>query len=124
MIFEFLGATLFIVVCACILRSLGSRMAAVFSAICTVLVLLEAISASSGIFSSVMAFCDGEYAEAVGVCLKIVGVGYLFGSVSEICRALSEEQIARGVESVGRVEIILLVLPFVKEIIDMGAALF
>ena len=121
--FEFLGAVVFIAVSSYVLKSLGARTAAVFSALSVVLIFLEGISRVSGIFSSLTAFTESEYSEAVGACLKIVGVGYLFGSTAEVCRALSEEGIAKGVESVGRVEIILIVLPFVKEIIDMGAVL-
>ena len=79
-----MGAVVFIAVCAYVLRSLGSRMTAVFSAICTALVFIEVVSSFSEIFSFAGGFLDGEYAEASAVCLKVVGVGYLFGSASEI----------------------------------------
>lgn len=120
---DFLGAVVFIASCAYILKSLGSRTAVIFSALCTVLVLLEAVSGASGIFSSLASLMDGEYTDSIAVCLKVIGVGYIFGSAAEVCRLLSEEGVAKGVETVGRVEIILLVLPFVKEIIGMGESL-
>ena len=123
MIIEFLGAAILICICAFLLKSLGSRTAAVFSALCTVIILIEGVGRVSGLLASLFGVIPAECSDVIGACLKVVGAGYLFGATADVCRTLSETEIAKAVEVVGRVEIILIVLPFVKEIIDMGAEL-
>lgn len=123
MIVEFLGAAILICICAFLLKSLGARTAAVFSALCIVIIMIEGVGRVSGLLSSLFLVIPTAHSDILSACLKVVGAGYLFGVTSDVCRTLSETEIAKAVETVGRVEIILLVLPFVKEIIDMGAEL-
>ena len=59
----------------------------------------------------------GAYATAI---LKIVGVGYAFGICSDICAELGEGGLASAVCLFGRVEIMAILLPFIKMIIEKG----
>ncbi len=58
-----------------------------------------------------------EYAKDV---IRIVGVGYVFGIGSDICAELGEGGLASALNVAGRVEIILIMLPFVKRIIALA----
>ena len=61
-----------------------------------------------------------EYAVAM---LKMVGVGYAFGICSDVCRELGENTLGNTVALLGRAEILLISLPFVKRIIERGIEL-
>lgn len=61
-----------------------------------------------------------EYAVAI---LKIVGVGYAFGMCSDICAELGETSLGGAVCLFGKVEIIMLSVPFIKDIIEKGLEL-
>ena len=61
-----------------------------------------------------------EYAVAM---LKMVGVGYAFGICSDVCRELGEGTLGSTVCLLGRVEILLICLPFIKRIIERGVEL-
>ena len=55
--------------------------------------------------------------------IKLIGLGYLVGIVSDICKELGEGLIAKGVLLVGRVEIISIVAPYFFEVIRIGVSL-
>ncbi len=69
------------------------------------------------------------YSEAAGlseaaVCAaKVIGVGYIFGITSDILTELGEPMPSKALTAVGRVEIILIVLPYISDIIDLGLKL-
>ena len=64
---------------------------------------------------------DGrEYAVAM---LKMVGVGYAFGICSDVCRELGETSRGNVVCLVGRVEILVISMPFIKRIIEKSVEL-
>ena len=68
----------------------------------------------------------GEWAgvsEPLSAAVKILGIGYLFGMCADVCRELGEGGAAKAVETVGRVEIIAVVIPYFKEIVSVGAEL-
>ncbi len=57
------------------------------------------------------------------IAVKVLGIGYVFGIVSEVCEELGERGIATVTVNVGRVEIFMLVFPYFKEIVEMGIKL-
>ena len=63
---------------------------------------------------------DKEYAVAM---LKMVGVGYAFGICSDMCRELGESTLAGVVSLFGRVEILMISLPYIKRIVEKGVEL-
>lgn len=64
---------------------------------------------------------DGK--EYAVVMLKMVGVGYAFGVCSDVCRELGETSLSGVVALLGRVEILVLSVPFVKRIIECSVEL-
>jgi stage III sporulation protein AD len=88
------------------------------------MILLEAGRGFFGIFRSVEnIFQSVGFSEGAGAAIKILGLGYLFGICADVCRELGENSIAKAVEVAGRAEILMVVIPFLEEIIEMGAEL-
>lgn len=61
-----------------------------------------------------------EYTEII---LKSLGIGYITQVSSDLCRDCGENTIAFGIESVGKIEIIILALPLINKIIEMSEEL-
>lgn len=80
--------------------------------------LLPHIESISGVFRE-----SGVIPDAAALMLKIVGIGYICGFSADMCRDLGAGEIAAKVEMFGKFEIIILVLPVVKEILDAGMGL-
>ena len=55
--------------------------------------------------------------------LKVVGIGYITGITSDICRELDSFSLSSVVSLVGRIEIIAGVLPFFNDIMSLGGEL-
>ena len=53
----------------------------------------------------------------------MLGVGYVFGIVSDICEEMGERGISSAVINAGRIEIFLLIFPYFKKILEMGIGL-
>ena len=121
---EVIGGALLLTFCALLLRSLGWKGVPCFIALCLVLILSQLSDGIHKITSSLTSLTNyGELTEILRGAVKIVGVGYLFGICSDVCRELGENGIAKAVEIVGRVEIIIVVMPFLMDIINLGVEL-
>lgn len=113
-----------LLICAQLLRTLGWRGAPVFVSVCAVIILAETGSVFFEIFASVEnMFSGAELSYALAAAMKILGIGYLFGICSDVCRELGESTLAKVTEVVGRAEILMVILPFFEEIIEKGAEL-
>ena len=61
--------------------------------------------------------------DASKCAMKVVGLGYVFGFTSDVCRELGEGGIANAVGLVGRVETFLAVFPYFEKTLEIGAGL-
>lgn len=61
-----------------------------------------------------------EYMEII---LKTLAIAYMTQISSEICRESGENSIAFGIETVGKIEIVILSLPLINNIISMSKEL-
>ena len=114
-----------ICVCALLLREIGSRGIPVLISLAFCILLSASFSKLFGIFGELrdmQLFSSAE--EILRTAMKVLCVGYLFGISADTCRTLGEEMIAKGVEIGGRVEILLIIFPFFKRILELGAELF
>lgn len=72
-----------------------------------------------GIMSPMLDFIgdtlDKSYKTAV---LKALGVAFLTGICSQVCRESGEDGLALGIENVGKTEILLLALPFLRDVLS------
>ncbi len=59
---------------------------------------------------------ENEYGKAM---LKALGITYLTFICSSVCRDCGEASVASGVEAVGKAELVLLALPFLKQILHV-----
>lgn len=120
-----LGAALLFAAASLILKSFGWRGAPVFSCLCIVGVfslLSETFSLIKDNVEQIAITADlGEYAEAV---LKITGIGYLYTIGSELCSELGEAGLSKAVTAGGKLEIIIVALPFFSRILDTVTQLF
>ena len=107
--------------CAVLLKNLGWRGAAVFTALGIAVILTEL----RDVFSEIGSF--GELWENLGeggvAIFKIMGLGYLFGISADICRELGESGISSALTLVGRFEIIAVATPFIYEIFSLALSL-
>ena len=69
------------------------------------------LSASSGL------------SESFRCALKAVGTGYLFGITSDVCTELGEVGVAKAVNIAGKIEIMLIALPYFEKTLNLGLEL-
>ena len=65
-----------------------------------------------------------EGKEALGAALKIVGVGHAFSISADTCSELSEGGIAAALLLIGKLEILLMILPTVIDLIEYSVSVF
>lgn len=78
----------------------------------------EAIKAELEIISE-----DYGIGETLRYALKAMGIGYLFSLSADMCRDLGEGGVASAVELAGRLELVVLSLPVLKEILKIATEL-
>lgn len=66
---------------------------------------------------------EGGMGDAVECVLKIIGIGYVSGICSDICRELGETGIASAVSLVARIESLAVISPMIIEILTLGLEL-
>ena len=121
---KIVGSALLLTVTAFLLRRFGWGGAPVFAVICTVLLIGSAAGSLTNIFSAVTDSAKtASVSEPLSSAMKTLGAGYLFGISADVCRELGEAGIAKGLEIVGRVEIIAIVIPYFEKIIELGIEL-
>lgn len=118
------GAALAAAVLAIILREAGFRSPKLVSVAGIVVIsLVAALRLGTLIEELLPPAISGEAREGARLMLKMIGAGYVFGICSDICRELGEGGIANALQVAGRVEIMLLLLPTLREIFELGAGL-
>lgn len=121
MIPQIFGIIILLAATAYLLRGFGWQGATVFAAIAAVLLLREGLEPLSYVFTSIKSLGGvADIAEPVSAAIKVLGLGYLFGICADICRDLGEAGLAKATETVGRVEVIAVVIPYFEEIIRVG----
>lgn len=116
---------LFVAFMAFMLRSMGYEGARLISVVGTVSILCAVVLGAGKLMGSLpKELLSGRVAEVAEVSLKIMGVGYIFGIVADICRELGEAGLANAVQGLGRVEILLLSVPYITEVVSAAAKMF
>ena len=104
-----------------LLKNLGWRGAPVFGALGFVLIIAEAGDILADVTK--LSFVWEPLGDAASAIFKIIGIGYLFGVSSEICRELGEGGIASSLVLLGRLEAIAVALPYIAEIFSLAISL-
>ena len=58
--------------------------------------------------------------ECIGVMLKALGVAYVAGTVSDICKEAGSSTLASNIETAAKIEIVALALPYVYELVTLA----
>lgn len=107
-----------------LLREVGFRATPIITVISLLLILLHAVRIYAEAVESFSPVLSGTMASgALEAMLKITGMTYIFGISSDVCRELGATGVSKVLDVVGRVEIMLIALPYVKEIVMLGREL-
>jgi hypothetical protein len=106
-----------------ILKTLGYRGVAVSASVILLCLFSSLISRIGELKETVFGLIDGDALYASRDLVKILGVSYLFSLCESTCLSMGEGEIAKVVEVWGRVEIIALLLPYFREILELGGKL-
>jgi hypothetical protein len=124
MIFKACALALVAVFCTVILRELGWRGAGITATLVAVILfsaLAEGIASGAREIEGLTSLAElSDYGKCV---LKIIGLGYVYGMSADICRDMDRGSVASALCAVGRVEILLTVLPYFRKILDLGLKL-
>ncbi len=103
-----------------ILKNFGFKGAPVF--VCLSLLFVFS-SVSDSLFSikdtyfQITSYADiGEYSSAL---MKVVGIGYISGISSDICKEIGEAGVAKSIMVVSKLELIVIALPFVEKTVSL-----
>ena len=111
-------------VCIMLLREVGWRGAPIFasvSALAIVSIILPGIKEVTEGLSSLLSTVGAQ--DTVRSVLKIIGLAYLFGICADICRDLGAERVGSAVLLAGRIEILLIAIPYVVKMLKLGMEL-
>ena len=102
-----------------LLSELGWRGKRLFSALGCVVLLLILSDGLTSVVSEMKRICDiGGVTDMARTALKVVFSGYIFGFCSDSAAELGESGISSAVTIAGRVEMLLIVLPYLSEVFD------
>lgn len=119
------GGAILVAVLGFILSELGFRGKRALVTLGIVIFLLIFLDSLSEAVAKITSFpLDEIGGEALKQALKIIGVGHAFNISSDICAELSEGGIATAIITVGRIEILLIMLPTVVELVERSVTLF
>jgi hypothetical protein len=125
MVIKIIGFGILSALTAYLLSELGFRGKRIYSTLIISLFLLYFIGSLEGIFYSVLSLDIGESAvSAIKTSLKILGISQSFSLASAVASELSEVGISNVLDLVGKLEIIMIALPYIKDVITFASDLF
>jgi hypothetical protein len=115
---------LLLAIVAYLLSQLGFRGVRAFTALSITAILLLVASSVGKSFGELGVLFEGsEMEEAIKTALKITLVGYVFGFASDTAAELGEGGISSAIILGGRIEMILVALPYIKDVINTALEL-
>ena len=112
------------VLLAVLLGSLGFKSKGLFITLAALLMLGVLQNDLSNIFGEIISFSESAgITDATKTALRVVGLGYVFGFTSEICLSLGEPLIASVVTAAGRVQLLVVVYPYILDVVKLGVEL-
>jgi stage III sporulation protein AD len=110
---------------ALLLRGAGENaMASAVTAVALLGVLGCFVGRLGGLWRELAALFDGAARELLPSVFKMLGVAWLAQIGADLCREFGSPTVAGYVEGVGKVELLLLALPLLKEVVDLAGGLF
>ncbi len=119
-----IAVLLLIAALSLILKNFGFRGAPVFVSVALVFVIScfdEGFITIKNTYTELISYADiGEYSSAA---MKVVGIGYLSGISSDICREIGENGVAKCIAVISKLEIIGIAAPFLCQVVSLCAEL-
>ena len=124
MISKFVCISLVCAFMSALLDGLGFRSKRLFVTLSTVILMIGVLDYLSEIVDPIMSLArDVGLSELADKSLRAVGLGYVFGFSSDICASLGETTLATLVNTVGKLEIFMLALPYFVKTVELGMEL-
>ena len=107
-----------------LLREMGWRHARAYSVVAAVILLSGIGDTLAELVSGleIISGIDGVSDVALSA-LKVIGVGYVFGISESVAEELGERGVARAVSLAARLEMLLIALPYIRDILSLGLEL-
>lgn len=119
------GGALLAAMVGFVLSELGFRGKRAVSAISMVIFLIFFVDLFADIVHKItLVTIADEGREALRSALKIVGVGHAFNIAADTCSELSEGGISMVISLIGKVQIVLMILPIAIDLIEYSASVF
>ncbi len=116
-----IGLALLSAALAFLIKPLSPRLAIFPPLFCALALLVYALSRYREPLSLLSELAaSGGLSDALSAILRMLGVGLLTSFTADLCRDLGEGTLASRVELCGRVEILLLCLPFLSELLSLA----
>lgn len=113
------GVAIIVAIMGYVLSELGFKGKRAFSVLCTVILLLVFSSLVSDLMEKITGFSlDKNSQRLISSALKITGIGHAFGISSDICSELSEGGVASVLALIGKLEIALIIIPYIGELME------
>ena len=107
-----------------LLGSLGFKSKGLFITLVALIMLGSLGEGLSDISGEILSFSDmAGITDAAKSALRVIGLGYVFGFTSEICLSLGEPLIASVVTAAGRVQLLVVVYPYIQDVVKLGSEL-
>lgn len=119
------GGALLAAVVGFVLSELGFRGKRALSAVVLVIFSLTFVDLLADAVTEISNIpVSDEGREALGSALKIVGVGHAFSISADTCSELSETGISSALSLVGKLQILLMILPTVIDLLEYSSSVF
>lgn len=114
-----ISVTLFMI----LIRQFRPEYAPPISLCLTVFLSLSAITALIPLVNYLNEMEVGGFADYLPYLFKAMGISFMTGAASDICRDCGENAVATGLELLGKCEIALLSLPLLKDLLSLAVSL-
>ncbi len=121
MIFKVLGLSVLSLSAIIAVKSIVPNLAPLIAVISGIMILLYCVSEMDGYIAYYYDLCyDSGYSEYIGLMLKGLGVAIVSNIGADFCRDCGEGQLASKLEFAGKIEILVISQPIVKQLIELS----
>ena len=120
-ILKIIGAAVLVAVLAFIFKELKKEYAAIILIAGGIFITLWSLTYIFPVINYLRELTgSSEITEYFNIILKVLGISFLVQIGADICRDLGEESIASKVEFAGKAVILVITLPILRSVINMG----
>jgi hypothetical protein len=124
--FDFLNICIYMLLVAAIsliLKNFGFKGAPLICALSLICVAIPMLERLKDIEAPIGSLVYSEAEKYIKAAAKVVGIGYLSGICSDVCKEIGEGGVAKCITLVSKLELIAVSAPFIKEVFDFASSL-